>query len=689
MRFIGSKVNSLDFIDNIIEDKKIKERNFCDIFTGTTAVAKHYKRKGYNLITNDNLEFSYAFQYAYIKNNSYPQFEKLMHLIKPQRLKKEAIPHEQKPLYAIIEYLNNLAPQTDFVYYNYSEGGTKNSKFIRKYFTDDNAKKIDAIREKIQEWHNDNLIYENEYNILITSLIEAVPFVANIAGTYGAFLKFWERRTKNSLTLEVPEVIVSEGNHEINKQDANIFAEGLNCEVLYMDPPFNERQYITNYHLLETIALWDKPEVYGKSGLRPYKDERSAYCSKKMSYVALRDLVNKVDCKHMLFHYNTEGIMKLNIVSEILKERGMSRSFKVYKRQFRRFKSDKNRKKGIAGEKTNREYADVDLHEVVFYIEAKPKLKFYIPGGYKKYRKVSKYGISIPKRGLYDIRNKLNELTGPEWVYGINSIEETDYADDILKFSKYIEITRYPTKGRGAYSHDLRKIHPSPKPPQLMKKIIEFFTRRDAWVLDPFMGVGGTLLGCSLCGRNGVGIDLNREYIEIYKKVCLKEKLKEQITRVGDSYDLHKFKDVRNHKFDLILTDPPYANMMAKVKTGEKAKKENNAATPFTNMEEDLGNLPVSVFLIRLREIIEKALNYLKQDKYIVIFTKDFQPTKEHHNMLHVDIIEELSKVKLLTFKGYKIWYDKTMNLYPYGYPFGYVSNQLHQFILIFKKERV
>jgi hypothetical protein len=102
----------------------------------------------------------------------------------------------------------------------------------------------------------------------------------------------------------------------------------------------------------------------------------------------------------------------------------------------------------------------------------------------------------------------------------------------------------------------------------------------------------------------------------------------------------------------------------------------------------DLGNLSYEQFLPELREVMEKSTSLLKNKGYLVIFCKDMQPTKKHHNMLHVDIINEISKIPNIYFKGYKIWYDKTINLYPYGYPYSYVSNQLHQFILIFRKEK-
>ena len=288
------------------------------------------------------------------------------------------------------------------------------------------------------------------------------------------------------------------------------------------------------------------------------------------------------------------------------------------------------------------------------------------------YKKKSRYSYIGPDGEVYDIRNELNNLSGRKWLFFLNSIE----------------ITNYPTSGRESYGHELRKIHPSPKPPQLMRNIIEFFTKEGGWVLDPFMGVGGTLLGASLCRRNAVGIDISKKYIDIYKEVSKKLGLKEQITIIEDARNIPLIFEDLGEFFDLILTDPPYCDMQARPKTGDKAKKIGKKfSTPFTTDSRDIGNIEYNAYLQALKEIIENAIHYLKKGKYVVIFTKDLQPNKGHHNLLHADIVSTLSKIRNLRFKGYKIWFDKAQNLYPFGYPFSYVSNQFHQFILIFRKE--
>jgi len=285
---------------------------------------------------------------------------------------------------------------------------------------------------------------------------------------------------------------------------------------------------------------------------------------------------------------------------------------------------------------------------------------------------VKKYGINLGERGIYDIRNTLNDLTGREWAYFTLSVLET----------------KYPVSGPESYGHDLRRIHPSPKPPQLMAEFINFFTKYGEWVLDPFAGVGGTLIGCSITGRNGVGIELSNRYAEIYYKVCEREGIKPQIMIVDDARNMDKHTEVTSRKFKLILTDPPYSNMMTVEKSGDDRKRGRGEATPFTLSKEDIGNLPYEDFLSELRKILEKAVQFLIEGGHLVVFCKDFQPTKKHHNMLHSDITLELSKIDNLTFRGYRIWFDKTLNQYPFGYPYAFVATQVHQFALIFQKDR-
>ncbi|MFD1079936.1 hypothetical protein, partial [Longispora fulva] len=168
---------------------------------------------------------------------------------------------------------------------------------------------------------------------------------------------------------------------------------------------------------------------------------------------------------------------------------------------------------------------------------------------------------------------------------------------------------------------------------------------------------GGTLLASSMAERNCIGIDLSEKYINIYKEANQYLELEEQKTIIGDARDLDKNKLLEDKIFDLIVTDPPYGNMMNRIKTGHAARtKKSNQPTPFSTIEGDIGNLEINEFLIELKEITEKAVKKLRNKRYLIVFTKDFQPKPDYDGMLHSDIVKALSKINGLLFKGMKIW---------------------------------
>jgi len=237
---------------------------------------------------------------------------------------------------------------------------------------------------------------------------------------------------------------------------------------------------------------------------------------------------------------------------------------------------------------------------------------------------------------------------------------------------------------------EYRKIHPSPKPPGLLKDIIRFFTKSESVILDPFVGVGGTLLGAALAGggRKAIGIELEQKYKEAYLKVCEKEKLERMEFVIGDSKQvLAEWQRMRKKQFDLVIADPPYSDMMQRKRTGKTGKRgQGKDGTPYSRRDCDLGNMPEVKFLESLREIVDLATSFLKRDRYLVLFCKDFQPKNKDTNLLHCKVINKINEIEFLEYKGMRIWHDQAMSLYPFGYPFAFVMNQIHQYILIFRK---
>lgn len=287
---------------------------------------------------------------------------------------------------------------------------------------------------------------------------------------------------------------------------------------------------------------------------------------------------------------------------------------------------------------------------------------------------LGKNGVDLGDRGIYDKRNKLNDLTGKEWVFFTNSVW----------------ITGYSPTAKENVGLKYRKIHPSPKPPALMKEIIEFFTKSDGKILDPFCGVGGTPLGAALAqgNRTAVGIELEQKFIDAYRNVCASEGMREMIMIQDDAINMMRHPEIANETFDLVIADPPYSDMMGKERTGQRKKLYNDSTPkPYSASEADLGNMPLEQFFSSLREIMRLCFTRLKTNGYMVVFCKDFQPQPGNPNLLHADIVRELCKIDGLEYRGMRIWHDQAMSLFPFGYPYSFIMNQLHQYILIFRKE--
>ena len=673
MRFIGCKLNLMPYIERFVtEALDIREGVFCDLFAGTATVAAHFKKRGFQVISNDLLELSAAFQHALIANNAEPQFAGIIDTLGD--VGNANLFTSLSPYNKIIAWLNSLPGKKGFIFNAYCPSG--NNECARQYLSDVNGQKIDAVRQQIQTWREAGDITESEFYLLLLPLLEATSKVSNISGTYAAYLKHWDARTYKPLTLVPIDVIPSQLSHKVYRRPANDLISEIQCDVLYIDPPYNTRQYITNYHLLETIARYDNPSIHGKTGLRDYEEsEKSVYCSKTSCLSALTDLVEKADAKHIVLSYSNEGILSLDDILSVLSSRGKATLSSTI--DYQRFKSHSQGRNG-----------NKRVQELLFHVETTtPPTRVELP-----------IEEEVPEK-VQDPRNKLNDLSGSEWVYFLKSVELAGESHNLASLNDLTEIewalahapvwdTHYPTRGKEAYAHHIRKQHPSPKPPQLMKRLVEFFTKKGGRVLDPFVGVGGTLLACSMTERKGIGVDLSPEYLEIYHKASAELGFAPQPVFAGDSRNLQEIlKDT--DAFDLILTDPPYADMLSRKQSGDKKKKTgDDSPTPFTNQSNDLGNMPMAQFYESLKQVIDGAVQYLKPKGYVLIFCKDLQPTKEHHNMIHVDIVNALARIDNLQFRGYKIWYDKSHRLYPFGYPYAYVSNQFHQFVLIFRKEK-
>lgn len=343
MRYIGNKENIIDKIYNILKSNNVVGKSFFDFFSGTTNVARFYKELGYQVFSSDVMYLSFCLQKAYVENNVEPTFEKLIPTL-PQINSTRLF---SSPLEIVVEYLNKIEPHKGFIYYNYTPAGTADLPQPRMYFSNENGEIIDAIRQQIETWKEQQLLSESEYYILLACLIETVSFYANVAGVYAAFHKKWDPRAVKKMELRTIKIYNNNQQNFVFNADSMTLLPDIDVDILYLDPPYNERQYLPNYHLVETIAKYDNPTIRGVTGMREYENKKSSFCNAKNALFDLEQIAKTARYKHLVLSYNSEGIMNQNEIINTLAKYG---SVKLEQFEYARFKSNNN---GLSKTKKN------------------------------------------------------------------------------------------------------------------------------------------------------------------------------------------------------------------------------------------------------------------------------------------------------------------------------------------------
>jgi hypothetical protein len=271
-------------------------------------------------------------------------------------------------------------------------------------------------------------------------------------------------------------------------------------------------------------------------------------------------------------------------------------------------------------------------------------------------------------RGFYSEDNRVNDLTGREWVFWTRSVITKPYPPNL--------------------QHALRNRHGGQKPPDLCADLLRAFTKAGQSVLDPFMGVGGTLLGAARSGRAAVGIEINPKWIDIYRQVCAREGLGEQEAIEGDAREV--LTRLSDRTFDCVLTDVPYWSMDTVSRSRGTYKKVGSAAKPvrasklsafrpgaYRSKEE---------WLSRMTEIFGMAALLLRPSGYLLTFIGDMYRNNEYH-CLSAELAGALARIPGLVWKANLVWYDVSKKLHLYGYQYSYIPSLIHQNILVFRKE--
>lgn len=410
MRYLGNKTKLIPFIKKVIDKYEIKGEVFADLFSGTGSVADSMKGS-YSIIANDFLYYSYLLTKAKVLNNDIPKFKKF------QREKKENI----------FSYLNCIEPTPNgnyFIYNNYTPRGN------RMFFNEKNGAKIDAIRIEIEEIYKNDLIDENEYSFLIASLLSSVSSIANTSGTFEAFFKFWESRSKKDFIIEPIELNKAEEvtERKIYCEDTNTLVREIEGDIAYIDPPYTVSQYISAYHMLETIARYDYPEITGVGGKRGRGDKNSLYARKNEALSQFEDLFRQIKFKHILVSYSNQGLVPLEELVNLAKKFAKNNKVIVEYMEYQEYQNHRSSNKGN-GKK---------LKECILYFEKDWEIrKSYLNYSGSKDVLMNKIIKELPKSISTFVDVMGGAFNVGANIYATKEVIYNDYNDKIYEIIKY------------------------------------------------------------------------------------------------------------------------------------------------------------------------------------------------------------------------------------------------------------
>lgn len=355
MRYLGNKESILDKIRALMEEKNLIGNGYtlCDAFCGSGSVADYFKGD-FDLVINDNLNWSVIYTKGRICAPSCT-FERLG--------------------FDPFEFFNSNDNRLEgFMYNTYSPGGSK-----RMYFTAENAGRIDYFRATIEEWKEHELINDEEYAYLLACLIESVSDVSNTAGVYGAFLKKWDSRATKPIVFDRVDFNHAQANHvtTFNDKIENVIAD-IDCDVLYLDPPYTQNQYGTQYHLLETLILDDNPSVSAITGSRPTAPMRSDWSKEYKVNIMFDRVLAKTNARYVIFSYNNDGFMSKDYIEAALKRYGRPETYCFKKISYKKYQNWKSQNQNEHFEYLffveMKDKADVVIESPLNYIGSKAKL---------------------------------------------------------------------------------------------------------------------------------------------------------------------------------------------------------------------------------------------------------------------------------------------------------------------------
>ncbi len=379
MRYIGNKTKLLPFLRSVIARVGIAPGVVHDAFAGTAAVGRALKADGWCVHSSDLMTYSYVLQRAYVVASRVDRFDALAKadpLVQALfaecglGLARRSIAGTGDGLVPVAGdaatsrlrvVANHLATGLDgdagFFARSFGPAGG------RMYFTDENARRIDAARTALHEWRQRSLLDDDTFYVLLAAVIEGADRVANTAGVYAAYIKQWQPNALRPFTIVAETPIPSRVRCVAHQADAAQVAEALGpIELLYVDPPYNTRQYAGYYHVPELIARgWfdDAVTLRGKTGLIADEEQRSAWCSRREAPTALRELLAATGARHVLVSYNSEGVIPDKELRAALSDAAIDGRVRRFTHLYKRYRADSDRE--------GRRYKGDEVRELLYY----------------------------------------------------------------------------------------------------------------------------------------------------------------------------------------------------------------------------------------------------------------------------------------------------------------------------------
>lgn len=344
MRYIGNKTKLLGFLRAGLARVGVpRGGRAADPFTGTASVARMLKALGFQVVAGDIMSYAYLLARAYVALDAEPDFSPLAGELRARR---------RPDLLAVLRYLERLEPEPGFIHEHYSPGGEEGRRHGRMYFTPQNAARIDAIRTRVAQWHARGVIDDAGRDVLLAALIEAADRVANTTGVYASFVKSWQPNALQPLRLRPIPFTPRNGagpSTALRADAETVVARAAaagELDLLYLDPPYNTRQYPAYYHIPELLAEgWFErpPRLRGKTGLIPDQEKRTDWSRRSRCEAAFERLIGAAPCRWIVMSYNAEGIIPRATIEGVFRTYGDPDSFRCFHTGYRRYRADEDR----------------------------------------------------------------------------------------------------------------------------------------------------------------------------------------------------------------------------------------------------------------------------------------------------------------------------------------------------------